>query len=543
MSGEQRNNKNGSAQTKEGDGPLTCLIVGAGRRGKYYSKYALLYPDQMKVVGVADLDKKTQCLYKYNIQVVGVADLDKETQCLYNYTIQVVGVADLDKETQCLYNYTIQVVGVADLDKETQCLYNYTIQVVGVADLDKETQCLYNYTIQVVGVADLVQTRREYLAQTLGTLETENLLTDWQQAAERSKFADFVIISTTDRLHKEPAVAFARLGYDILLEKPMGVTQEDCREIVEVCRACNVILTVCHVLRFSPWATLIKDIIDSGRLGEVVNIRLTDPVGFWHFAHAYVRGDWRNEESSTFALMSKSVHDVDLITYWMDDRKCVSLSSFGKLSHFNKDSKPAQATAKCQDCPTEEQCPYSAKKIYIDAFKAGHNGWPVDVLTDIVDLENITEALRTGPYGKCVYDSDNDVVSNQVVNFQFDDGAAANFSMVAFTKLVGQREIKIYGTLGELVYEDGWDEMLLFDFLSRTTEQISVSQNFPNEMAGHTGAGYHLMKTFLQKLKSESRDNAAELEETLTSHMLVFAADKARLENKVVNITPGGPFS
>ena len=173
-------------------------------------------------------------------------------------------------------------------------------------------------------------------------------------------------------------------------------------------------LCVCHVLRYTPQAQKVREIISSGALGDVVNIQLLEPIGYWHFAHSYVRGNWRNEAGSTFSLLAKSCHDLDLISYWMGDDKCTNVSSFGSLKHFTKANKPANATSRCLDCPVSGECPYSAKKIYLIPAKSGHRRWPVSVITDVPDIENVTEALRTGPYGRCVYDCDNDVCDNQV---------------------------------------------------------------------------------------------------------------------------------
>ncbi|XP_059173071.1 inositol 2-dehydrogenase-like isoform X2 [Physella acuta] len=431
--------------------------------------------------------------------------------------------------------------GVLQTNKEKDC--PLTCIVIGAGSRGSGYALyakLFPNEMEVVGVAEPNDSRRSELLK-LGTITEDKIFKDWKEVVEFEKFADFVIIATVDQDHKEPAIAFAKLGYNILLEKPMAVTEKDCREIVETCKQKNVKLAVCHVLRYTAWVKKIKEIIMSGQIGDVANIRHTEPVGFWHFAHSFVRGNWRKEAESTFSLLSKSCHDVDLINYWMSPRKCVSISSFGKLTHFTKRDKPPRAGSRCLDCQIEQSCPYSAKKIYLDAFRQGRTGWPVKVISDVVDIEHITEALQTGPYGKCVYDTDNDVVSHQVVNFQFDNGATVCFNMVAFTQRLCAREVKIYGTRGEISFEDGWEHVQVFDFLTQQTTYHAVVSNHPNLMTGHGGADFHLMQSFLKTLRGET-DNVTGPEETLSSHLLVFAAEKARLENKVVTIDPDGSF-
>eukprot|EP00105_Crassostrea_gigas_P016703 XP_011434202.1 PREDICTED: uncharacterized protein LOC105333087 isoform X1 [Crassostrea gigas] len=392
---------------------------------------------------------------------------------------------------------------------------------------------------RVIAVADPKKYQREKL-QTLCGISDDMAFKDWREVVEKEKFADCVIICTQDKLHKEPTVAFAKKGYHILLEKPMATTEEDCREIVRVCKENNVFLSVCHVLRYTPWVRKIKELIDSGAIGDVVNIQHLEPVGYWHFAHSYVRGNWHNESESSPSLLAKCCHDVDLVCHWMGERKCQRVSSFGHLSHFNKENKPKKAANRCLECPKEleSKCPYSAKKIYIeDGIKASNTGWPVFVLTaGPPDIENVTEALRTGPYGRCVYDMDNDVMSQQVVNMQFTGGATASLSMIGFTGSVCTREVSVFGTKGEIRYKDGDESVSQVDFTTRRRYKHKLESK-SGPLSGHGGGDQVLIESFVSAIyhKDFSKIHTG-ADETLASHLVVFAAEKARKENRVVTI-------
>ncbi|XP_028850811.1 uncharacterized protein LOC114798891 isoform X1 [Denticeps clupeoides] len=394
--------------------------------------------------------------------------------------------------------------------------------------------------MQVVGVAD-PRTFAQKNLQKRHQIPDENTFSDWRQVADREKFADAVFICTPDRLHRDPAVALAKKGYHILLEKPMAVTEEECTEIVETCITSGVMLMVCHVLRYDPLISKIKELIDHGAVGDVMHIQHLEPVGFYHFAHSFVRGNWRNEAQSSFALLAKSCHDLDLIHHWTGGRRCIKISSFGSLNHFRKENKPVGAADRCLDCLVEKTCPYSACKIYLDRVKQGHVGWPVSVIcsSSVPDIESVTEALRNGPYGRCVYECDNNVCSNQVVNIEFEGGLTVAFSMVAFTEEICQRKTSIYGSKGELTY-DG-NRIRVFDFLTKKTTLHSSESSAPESfaMAGHGNADYHLVDAFISAVASADPSLIhSGPEETLASHRLVFLAERARLENRVVFCGP-----
>src|SRR5579883_346533 len=194
----------------------------------------------------------------------------------------------------------------------------------------------------------------------------EYVLSDWRQLAALPRCADAVIIATPDALHLEPALAFAQQGYHLLLEKPMAPDPSSCRRIVEAALSAQILLAVGHVARYTHYTQRLKAAVDAGLVGDILSIQHVEPVGYWHYAHSFVRGNWRNEAQSSFMLLAKSCHDVDWLRYIMGCR-CVQVSSFGSLQHFKHTTKPVEAgdALRCLDCAYEPHCPYSAKAFYL----------------------------------------------------------------------------------------------------------------------------------------------------------------------------------
>jgi predicted dehydrogenase len=336
-------------------------------------------------------------------------------------------------------------------------------------------------------------------------------------------------------MHADPAVAFAAKGYHILLEKPMAPNEADCARIAAAVKQAGVLCAVCHVLRYTSYTQALKQIVDAGEIGEVVSLQHLEPVGYWHQAHSFVRGNWRNTNESSFMLLAKSCHDMDWIRYIVGS-KCLSLSSFGSLKHFRREAKPSAAgQAKfCLDCAYEPQCPYSAKKIYLGRLARGERGWPVDVVTPEATEESLTAALRSGPYGRCVYECDNDVVDHQVVNMLFEGGRSAVFTMTAFNA-GSHRKTRIFGTRGE-IYGDG-ESIEVYDFLSDTRRVIETNTGDASLLGGHGGGDYGLMDRFVAAIAAGDQGLILSgAEESLETHRMTFAAERARLEHRVVDL-------
>ena len=407
-----------------------------------------------------------------------------------------------------------------------------TIAVVGAGLRGREYARLAEKSGRgrVVAVAEPDPARRSALQQAYG-MERSSVFEGWADLAAAPRIADVAIIATQDRQHADPAVRLAGLGYHLLLEKPMAPTEADARRIVEAVEGAGVIGAVCHVLRYTSYTRALKALIDEGRLGELVNVQHLEPVGWWHQAHSYVRGNWRNSVESGPMLLTKSCHDLDWLAYLLGGAP-TSVASFGGLAHFHPCKKPDGAAARCLDCSVESSCPYSAKRLYLGCLEDDDLArWPLSAVTPLRDRDAVLAALREGPYGRCVYDCDNDVVDNQVVAMQYAAGLTATFTMTAFTPM-WRRQTRLFGSHGSV---DGDGRFLrVTDFRTGETETIDAGD--PGE-AGHDGGDGGLVDALLAAV---AEDDPARLSSTmaasLASHRVVWAAERARLTGTVVSL-------
>lgn len=384
---------------------------------------------------------------------------------------------------------------------------------------------------RVVAVAEPFRVRRERFAAA-HNISAERVFEDWQDLLDGERVADCVLVTTQDSMHRDPVIRAAKLGYHILVEKPLAPTEQECREMVAAVEAAGVVFAVGHVLRYTPYTRALKSVVDSGRLGEVMSVQHLEPVGYWHQAHSFVRGNWRNEGASTFMLMSKSCHDIDWLQHVVG-QPIARVSSFGSRSHFDAAHRPAGAADRCLDCPprVEAGCPFSAARFYGDRLAQGRHHWPLNVIIDDFTEEALHSALREGPYGRCVYACDNDVVDHQVAILEFAGGATATFTMTGFTS-PGHRRTRIFGTRGEL--EGDGETLRVFDFLTDSHETIDATGGDPSAAGGHGGGDEGLMDAFIHAVATGERESILSgPQATLNSHLAVFAAERARLTGTV----------
>jgi predicted dehydrogenase len=384
--------------------------------------------------------------------------------------------------------------------------------------------------VQVVAIADTDADRLAAIGDELAIAPAARF-PGWQAMAEARLGVDAVVITTIDREHLGSSLAFLGQGCHVLLEKPMAATLADCKRIAAAQRASGRILSVCHPMRYQADLQAIKALIDGGAIGRMVSISLIEQVAFWHQAHSYVRGNAANTGRSAPMILTKSCHDLDWLCHLVG-APAERLSSFGSLSWFTAANAPAGAPPRCTDgCPHEKTCTYSALRCYVDTNRRA--GWPAAMCSPSDhSREAHLRAVQTGPYGRCVWHCDNDVVDHQVVALEFSRGLTATFTMTGLTS-GGGRRLRVHGTLGELSYAQGSGEAIVATFGVDEPRRHAL----PTAAGGHGGGDETLFAAFIAAIRSgDASGVTTSAAESLRSHAMAFAAEISRGERRQVEL-------
>ncbi|HEY4391183.1 MAG TPA: Gfo/Idh/MocA family oxidoreductase [Paenibacillus sp.] len=384
------------------------------------------------------------------------------------------------------------------------------------------------HELEVVAVAEPVQERRESFQARHG-IPDELCFEHWNELFAMPKLADAVLICTQDKQHFEPTMKALQLGYHVLLEKPMSPDPLECIQMGEMAAKSGLVFSICHVLRYAPFFSTLKELLNRGEIGQLMSIQHNENVGYWHQAHSFVRGNWRRKEESSPMILAKSCHDLDILL-WLANADCTQVASFGSLGHFKASEAPEGAPLRCLDgCPVADQCLYYAPNLYL----TDNTDWPTSAISNDMSYEARYKALQEGPYGRCVYHCDNDVVDHQVVNLEFANNVTAAFTMSAFTRDIS-RTIKLMGTTGEIRGAMEKNEIEVIHFNGKV-ERISFE-----DMGGHVGHGggdMKLVKDFLNLVRAEGKSQGlTSANHSVQSHLMAFAAEESRVEGRSIRM-------
>ena len=366
-------------------------------------------------------------------------------------------------------------------------------------------------------VTHLVDPRPARLAEVAARhrLAPEACFADWDAFFALGRVADAVVIATPDDAHVQPCLRALALDYDVLLEKPICLAEAELDMLLQAEARSAGSVTVCHVLRTTPFFREVRAVLDSGRLGQLVGLQHAENVAYWHYAHSFVRGNWRASPPAAPFVLAKSCHDLDLLR-WFAGAPPARVDSQGGLHHFRPEHAPPEASSRCVTCRVRD-CPYDARRIY---GSRPPDAWPNTVLT--AGGQSLSEALDTGPYGECVYLGQNNVADHQTVAVTFENGVTASLSVSAFTHN-NTRTLKLLGTHGELRGQMELGELELHDFRSGRVETWTVEAS-----GNHGGGDTGLVAAWLDFLRGQAV-RPTPLSESTESHRMAFMAERSRL--------------
>jgi len=294
--------------------------------------------------------------------------------------------------------------------------------------------------------------------------------TDYRELLERSD-VEAVAITSPDYCHEEQAVAALEAGKHVFCEKPLAITTEGCDRILRAWKASGKHLMVGFNMRYMNIFRVMKEIVDSGTIGEIKAVWVRHFVG--HGGDFYYH-DWHaNRKNTTSLLLQKGSHDIDMI-HWITGRYTKRVAAFGSLDFFGGD-KPNDLT--CPECPDKDTC------------------------TEVMSHSRI----------QCAFRKEIDVEDNNVVIMELEGGIKASYLQCHFTPDYHRNYVFI-GTEGRV--ENSEPEGKVWVKMRRTTPGPNKSRLLDNDsdiwreladrtyeikpaVGGHSGADPVICNDFL----------------------------------------------
>lgn len=384
----------------------------------------------------------------------------------------------------------------------------------------------------IVAVVEPHEERRER-ARKLYAISEQNCFTCEEELWAQGCMGDVAIIASLDQHHFRQAMKALELGYNLLMEKPISPSPKECILIAQKANSRNKQVAVCHVLRYTPFFSAIKNILDSGELGKIVSIQHNENIGSYHMAHSFVRGNWRSSTETCPIITAKSCHDMDILT-WLANSPAKQVTSFGNLRYFKKENAPEGSALRCINCVPEvaQHCTYNAFNAYLPV----KGMWPATVVSEQQDEKSITQALTEGPYGRCVFHCDNDVCDIQTSMIEFENGITASFILSSFTDVMC-RTLKIMCEKGEILGHDGNNLIEVRRFRTNRIQQTEYRTIHPAAaLSGHGGGDNGIIDDFFSSILLKGQQSRTSIDQSIESHLIAHAAETSRLNGEIINM-------
>jgi predicted dehydrogenase len=304
---------------------------------------------------------------------------------------------------------------------------------------------------------------------------------------------DWVLIGSWNSLHAEHTIAAFNAGKHVFCEKPLALTVEDCLAMRKAWEESKKIFTIGFTLRYSPHYIRIKEIISSGKLGDIISMEFNETLGFNH--GGYIHADWRRKTQWAGShLLEKCCHDIDLVN-WMLETTAVKAASFGGCDFFK---------------PENEH--------HVQRLGEDKNG---------------NKAFQTWNHSKISnniinpFNDDKDILDNQVAIIEFANGVRSTFHTNC-NCAIPERRMYICGTEGTL----------RADVITGTIEVERIGfeserEDLSTDAKGGHGGGDNILGESLAKSMLEGAPSKTKLEDGLRAAFTAFGIDEAQRTGQV----------
>jgi len=298
---------------------------------------------------------------------------------------------------------------------------------------------------------------------------------------------DGVMIGTRCYLHTEMACKVAKKNLPLFLEKPVAITFDQVKMLEKAFKNVTAPTVISFPLRLTPMAQKVKQIIDSGRIGEVEHVVAWNDVPY---GSVYFNSWYRNYHEVGGLFLQKATHDFDYVFY-LTGRKPKMIAAMNSQRIYGKRNKPFELL--CRDCDEKMECIESPFNLFYKRFKG--------------------EKVEWNDWQKCMFSKEikNEDSGNALI--ELDNGVQVSYSQNFFVRnqAVGRRGARLYGYKGTIDFDWYRNNIIIYDHFTPVVEKIDFTGDMP-----HFGGDRELVYDFLMAMK-EKRPSRSPIEAGITS--------------------------
>lgn len=346
----------------------------------------------------------------------------------------------------------------------------------------KDLAVRYADEIEFVGLCDKNEKRAEAGKQLIGA--NCPTFTNFDEMIAKVK-PEILMVTTMDSTHHQFITSALAKGVDVITEKPMVTEVAQAQSILDAEKKYNRKITVAFNYRYAPKHQKIKEILQSGEIGEIVSTDFAWYLDTSHGADYFRR--WHGYKRGGGSLwVHKATHHFDLMNWWLGADP-TEVTGYGKLNVYGKNG--TFRGTNCRTCPHKAKCPF-----YWDMTKDAR------LMKLYAEAESVDGYFRDG----CVFREDIDIYDTMTAAVKYSNGTNMAYSLNAHEPIEGYR-VAFNGTKGRLEVRDyerqPWAEELQSEiYLMKNFTKKRERIEMPNIKGGHSGGDDRLRDVIFKNI-------------------------------------------